>query len=347
MAKFGEKPQLNYAALKKELKLGGPQRLYLLWGPEDYLLRDFVNTLRELCLAGGADDFNAKRLDSAAPEAEDVAEAVNAMPFFGERTFVELRGFDVNKCRDERIIKQLEDVPEWCTVAITLPAGVSPDGRLAFVKQLKKDGKAVEFTAQGESALYGWLQKRFAAHGKTVSRDAMDRLMFLSGDLMNRLIPEIDKICAYAKEEAVTVRDVEAVAHHIPEADAFQMTECIASGDYDGAASYLSELLAGDREPTEILGTVGWQMRQLYAARVAMDTGRGPAFAKEVLGIGSDYRLKMLMNTARRFSLRELTNDVRLVAECGARSREQGSAVTDEDSLKDLLVRFAMENRHA
>ena len=42
MAKFRDKNTLDYAALKKELKTDGPGNLYLLWGPEDYLIADFV-----------------------------------------------------------------------------------------------------------------------------------------------------------------------------------------------------------------------------------------------------------------------------------------------------------------
>ena len=347
MARNNTRTKLDYTALKRTLKRDGPGRLYMLWGPEDYLIADFVASLREACLSGGAGEFDAKRLDGPLPDGRAVEEALDAMPFFGGRTFLELRGFDVNRAKDERLIKALADIPEWCTVAITLPAGVSPDGRLTFVKQLKAAGTAVEFTAQDQSMLYNWLGRRFEARGKRIGREAMDRLTFLSGELMNRLIPEIEKICAFAGGEQVTVRDVEAVAHHIPEADAFEMTECIAAGDYDGAARRLSELLAGDAEPMEILGVIGWQMRQLYAARVALDTGRGPAYAKELLGIGNDYRLRKLMDTARRFSLKELRSDVRCVAECCMRTREQGSVLTEEEALKELLIRFAMENRHA
>ena len=164
---------------------------------------------------------------------------------------------------------------------------------------------------------------------------------------MNRLIPEIDKICAYTKGERVTVREVEAVAHHIPEADAFEMTNCIANRDFDGAAHYLSELLAGDAEPVEILSVIGWQIRQLYGAKIAMETGRGTAYAKELLGISNDYRLRKLMKTAENFTLRALTSDVRLVAEYCMRTREQGTALTETEALKELLIRFAMESRHA
>lgn len=347
MAGRFDKEKLIYPSLLRELKTNGPMNLYLLWGPEDYLIADFVNQVRNACIGDGEADFNVKRLDGPGIDPSDIEDALNAMPFFGGRTFLELHGFDVNRCRDEKTAGLLADIPEWCTVVITMPDGVSPDGRLALVKQLKKDGKAVEFTAQETGDLYKWMTRRFAFHGKTVDREAMDRLMFLSGDLMNQLIPEIDKICAYAGSDRIMVRDVDAVAHHIPEADVFQMTERIAEGDYDGAAYYLSELMAGDKEPMEILGTIGWQMRQLYGAKIAQETGGGPLFVKDVLGISKDYRVRRLMQTAEKFTLTELTNDLRLVAEYCMKTRQQGAVLTEGEALKELLIRFAMESRHA
>lgn len=345
---FGKKEApLDYGALIKELRDRGPGRLYLLWGEEDYLLADFAARLRAACVGTEEDEFNAKRIDAPAPAAEDVAEAINAMPFFGERTFVELRGFDVNKCRDEHITSLFADIPDWCTVVITLPTGVDPDGRLAFVKQLKSAGKAVNFTAQAGAPLQNWIVRRFEASGKRVDRDAVDRLIFLSGDLMNRLIPEIAKISGYVPGERVTAQDVEKLAHHIPEADAFQMTEEIARRNYDGAAAKLSELLAGDAEPIEIMGVIGWQMRQLYAAKIAEKSGRGTPFLMEILGTSSEYRARKLAETAAKFSLPALTNGVRLCAEYAMKPRELGGALTDTEAVKEFLIRFAMESRHA
>ena len=346
MAGKNDRQKLYYPSLIKELKNNGPKKLYLLWGPEDYLIADFVDQLRSVCIGDGEADFNAKRLDGPSVDASELKDALDAMPFFGGRTFIELRGVDVNRCRDEKIARLLGDIPEWCTVAITMPDGVTPDGRLSLVKQLKTDGKAVEFTSQEAGDLYRWMAKRFGYHGKNADREAMDRLMFLSGDLMNRLIPEIDKICAYAASDRITVRDVDAVAHHIPEADAFQMTERIADGDFDGAAYYLSELLSGDREPVEIMGTVGWQIRQLYGAKIAEETGGGMPFAREILG-GSDYRLRKNMQAAKKFTLPELTRDLRHVAEYSMKTREQGASITETEALSELLIQFAMERRHA
>ena len=41
---------MNYSALKKEVSRDGPGRLYMLWGPEDYLIADFTVTLRQILI---------------------------------------------------------------------------------------------------------------------------------------------------------------------------------------------------------------------------------------------------------------------------------------------------------
>ncbi len=338
---------LDYTALTRELRERGVQNLYLLWGEEEYLLADFVKMIRKACLGDGDDAFNAKRIDGAEPNEDDIAEALNAMPFFGERTYVELRGFDVNKCREESTMKLFSDIPEWCTVVIILPTGMNPDGRLTFIKNLKKAGKAVQFTAQDNSKLRNWISRRFEACGKIIGFDAIDRLIFISGNLMTRLIPEITKIAGYVQSERITVQDIEKLAHHIPEATAFEMTDAIADRNYDTAMNKLAELLAGDSAPAEIMGSIGWQIRQLYTAKIAEKAGRGMEYLKEVLGTNSDYRIKMLSQSAKKFTLPALTNGVRLCAEYAMKPREFGSAIDDTEAIKEFFIRFAMECRHA
>ena len=343
MADNRKREVLDYSALLKDLNNKGPQRLYMLWGEEDYLISDFICRLRDACLDGGTEDFNCHRLDGQ-PALEDIEEAVNSMPFFGGRTFLELHGFDINACRDEKVAALLGDIPEWCTVVILLPTGSAPDGRLNLVKAIKKQGTAVQFTAQEGAVFYNWIRRRVESHGKRIGQNAMKRLVFLSGNLMNQLIPEIEKICGYAQGDEVTVEDVEAVAHHLPEAKAFEMTACISKGDFDGAADILSELLAGDQEPIMIMGAIGFQMRKLYSARACQASGQSEAYYKELTG---DFRSWETFPLAKRFALEELAEDVRYCAEYIMKTRERGAVLEELDALKELLIRFAMEGKHA
>ena len=341
----------SYKELVRRLKTEGPGSLYVLYGAEDYLVRSFARQLRDACVSAGTEDFDAKRLEGPGLNADDLAGALEAIPFFGGRTFVELHGVDINQCTGERFQQLLGDIPEWCTVVVTLPEGVKPDGRLSLTKLLREKGCVVEFAAQPESLLFDWLEKRFAAHGKTIRRPAMERLLFLSGTLMTRLIPEIDKICAYTVGGEVTATDVDAVAHHIPEASVFEMTDCIAEGNTDRAAGLMAELMASGEEPLMLTAVIGNQIRQLYAAKVAQERGLGTEFVQEVTRDKNgkkkpDFAVRNLMNSARRFGLEELRRDVRLCTETDYLLKSDNTT-TGTERMAELLLRLAMNGDHA
>ena len=79
MAKKKEEA-FNYPAELRTLKERGPERLYLLWGPEDYLREQYLFQLKKICLPEGEDDFSYKRIDGPALDANAFQQAVDAMP---------------------------------------------------------------------------------------------------------------------------------------------------------------------------------------------------------------------------------------------------------------------------
>ena len=333
--------KLNYAAVLRELKEKGPQRLYLLWGPEDYLREHFLDQIKQLCLPDGEDSFSYKRMDGPELEVHELQIAVDAIPFLAERSLVELRGVDLNRVKDaDAALKTLEDIPDYCTVVFVQQASFEPDGRMKLVKKLRGMCKEIKFTQQNQSELTKWIAKRFAALGKSVEFDAAQRLIFISGDLMNRLIPEIEKVAAYAKGERVTAADVEAVAHHIPEAVIFRMTDEIAQRSLNNAMATLAELLSDkNNEPIQMLGMLGLQMRRLYAARLAIEQSLGVSYVMDVCSMKSDYPANKLLQAARGYSLPQLKRAVELCAETDYRIKSSG--LDDRELFKEVVFRIA------
>ena len=339
--KTGKEEAFNYKAELRALKERGPQRLYLLWGPEDYLREQYLGALKKSCLPEGEDDFSYKRMDGPALDAQKFRQAVDALPFMTERTFVELRDVDINKLSDaEECGKIISDIPDYCTVAFVQNAQYEPDGRLRFIKTLRSEGCELKFTEQSPGMLTDWIARRFAAAGKKVELAAAQRLIFISGDLMNRLIPEIEKIAAYASGDTVTQADVEAVADHIPEAVVFDMTELIAQKKINSALAVLSELLADkSNEPIGVLAVLGIQMRRLYAARLALDKNLGSKYVMEVCALRFEFIASKLMSAARGFTLPQLKRAVELCCETDYRMKSSGE--DPRELLKEAVLRIA------
>lgn len=341
MAKKAEKT--DFAALSRTLRENGPERLYLLWGEEDYLREGFFAEVKKACLSGGEDDFNYHRLSGENFDVQALSQAVDAMPFLGGKTLIEVRGFEPNGVKEEtaeRLTAVLSDIPDYCTVVLLLPAGASPDGRLGLVKTLKKLGNAIEFTPQSQSLLVNWLRRRFDALGKSISPANCEKLIFTSGALMTRLVPEIEKIAAGASGDEITAADIDRLAQRVPEASVWELCDRLGEKNFDSAASLLAELLQSGEHPIMLLALIGGQMRKLYVARVALDEKKGKDFVMAACNLKMPFMADKLLRAAPGFSAAQLARAVELCAECDYKMKS--SSEDDEDLLKDLLLRIAV-----
>ena len=346
MAK-GKEEKLNYKLELQKLKAEGPAALYLLWGKEDYLREQYLTQLRSSCVPEGETGFSYRRFDGPEISAAELRQAVDALPFLSERSFVELRDLDINRLKEAQEIQEiLSDIPEYCTVCFVQNAEYEPDGRLKLIKTIREKGRELKFTQQGQGALIDWIARRFAAHGKRVDFEAAQRLIFISGDLMNRLIPEIDKIAAYAPGDTVSVKEVEAVAHHIPEAQVFELTDHLARREYNAAMNTLAELFAeNEYDPIYLLAVLGSQMRRLYAARLAIERKLGAKYVAECCAIKYDFLVGKLMDSARGFTLEQLKNAVRICAETDEQMKSSGG--DGRELLKNAVLAIALESADA
>jgi len=337
---FKEKPSANYNAEVKKLKNTPPERLYYIHGSEEYLSTHFLDALKTVCLPDGEDDFSYHRMSSEL-DFDELYQAINAVPFMTERTVVEIRNAELNKIKDpDRFVEVLKDIPDYCTVIFFQSSSYEPDGRAKLVKALKEIGCDLEFTEQSESSLVEWIGRRFGAMGKSIDFDAVMRLMFVSGHCMAKLIPEIEKIAAYTQSSRVTMKDVDMVANHIAEADVFELTDHISKREFGLAASTLAELLNNDEnDPIAILALLSYNMRQLYAARLAIDNNMGAKYIMDVFSMRYDSLAKKLISSARGFTLPQLRRAIEICAETDYKMKS--SSQNDEELLKEAIVRIA------
>ena len=337
MKKRKKEPALNYSAEIKKLKESGPERLYLLWGEEDYLRDSYLATMRELCFPDGVDDFQYRVFKAEQPDPAELRSAMDTMPFFSERSLIELRELDYSRSQDE-LLEAIADIPAYCTLAFVLDSTEEPNGKSKLIKYLRDNGREIRFTVQDQNMLLRWIARRFAFYGKGLEMEAAQRLIYLSGDQMKALIPEIEKVAAYAKGDKVTVQDVNAVANRIAEADIFDLTDAIAEKKYNAAAGILSDLLEQrDTSAPAILSLLSGQFRRLYLAKQAQDTKA----VMELCGLKHDFIARRLLQSARGFEEEQLR---RAIGHCAEADYRLKSGSTDEKQLlKETLMRIILE----
>lgn len=346
MAK-AEKKAFDYSGELKLLREEGPRGIYILRGEEDFLRDSFLEKLREFCLGEGTEAFNYHRLQGAVLDMPQLAEAVEAMPFMGERTLTEVRDFDINKTSaydPEALKKLVSELPEWATVAFVFSPGYAPDNRLAVIKAIKKLGRDIEFASPREAELTRWVMRRVESCGKRIDAGTANYLIWVCGSRMNTLIPEILKITGVSDGEEITRRDIDAVAKKAPETTIFDLTDALGAKNYEKAASLLADLLADrDEPPQKQIAMVSEQFRRLYVARVARDLHLGDSYITDCIPelTGKSYPITLLKRVCANYSRARLARAVSLCAECDYGMKSSGPEPAE--LMKELILRLALD----
>ena len=294
----------GYEALRAAIRAGVPANLYIFYGEERYLLQTMAQQLKDLLIPESFEEFNYHRLTGKGLTVQELAETAEAMPMMAEHTLITVTDMDIFKLDEGQrtaLIQLLSDFPPYCTLVFLYEqVTYKRDGKMKkLCAALNEYVQEVEFVQQERSDLLKWLKRRFAATGHDIDQTAADHLLFTCGSLMRGLIPEIEKIAAYAKGERITVADIDAVAEPVLDARIFDMTNAVTARDYDRAAAILSELLRMQTEPIVILAALGKELRRLYTARLALDGGKDRIWLKELWSMSSDYPARLLLQAAR------------------------------------------------
>lgn len=108
---------------------------------------------------------------------------------------------------------------------------------------------------------------------KLISRAAANRLVSLCGDDLTRLKNEVDKVCAYAAGEEVSVEDINKMATVNLESRVFDLSNAVLEGNGEKAFQVLNLLFDQKEEPIAMLYILSNAYIDAYRVRVAAESG--------------------------------------------------------------------------
>jgi len=328
--------------LKQDIKGNTPSRLYLFHGEEAYLREHYLDVMRKLVVGDCMPEFNLIEFEGEIG-LDVLSEAIDSYPAMSEKKLIIVRDFDIFK-GNEQCRTQLEnifsDMPDYCClIFVYATLACKPDKRTKLYQSLTKYGQVVEFQRAGRSDLISWVKRRFAALDREISTELAEYLIFYCGGLMQGLIPEIEKIGAYAKKREITRKDIDDVASPNPEAVVFDLTDAVAAKKYREAMAIAEKLERLNQEPIQIAALIGRQFRQLYTACLVRRNGQGAGELMRIWGMKSDYPAKLLLKTAQNISLEWVEMGVRLCLEADAELKLGGKS----DVVQFLIARLAQD----
>ena len=185
------------------------------------------------------------------------------------------------------------------------------DKKTKMYKQVKKNGSIVEFPRQNETTLSRWIEGRIRRNGKNITRDAYALFIRKTGDDMENIDKELEKLLCYTLEkDYIDISDVEAITTEQTENKIFDMIDAVALHQQKKALDLYYDLLALKEAPMRILFLLSSQFQRLMIVKSMTNQGFGN---KEIaLKAGCpEWSVRKYQSQSRAFSMDQLKQAIR------------------------------------
>ena len=194
--------------IDNDIKMGQLKNVYLLYGTEDYLKRQYRDKLKH-ALVEPDDTMNFSAYEGKDINPKELIDLSETLPFFKEKRMilVENSGFFKNSCDD--LAEYMSQVPEsTCFVFVEEEV----DKRSKLFKAASRTGSAVEFETPKEDMLVRWILGRIQREGKKITQSVMQLFLSKTGSDMENIDKELEKLLCYTLDKSeISAADVEAI----------------------------------------------------------------------------------------------------------------------------------------
>lgn len=322
-------------SLNEDLKTGQFKQIYLLYGEEGYLKRQYRDRFIKAMLPEG-DTMNYAHYEGKNINVREVIDLAETLPFFAQRRLIVFEDTGFFKSAGAELADYIKDMPET-TYFIFVENEV--DKRSKLYKEVKAKGHIVELTTQDEGTLKRWIQGIVRREKKQISDSVILYFLNKVGTDMENIQRELEKVFCYALDrQEITREDIDAVCvtqitNHI-----FDMVNAVADKNQRRALDLYYDLLALKEPPMRILFLMIRQYRILFQVKGLSGQGYGKKEIASKAGL-HPFAAGKYMDQAKKFRMSEL----RAVMEDGAdiEQRVKTGLLTDNLAVELFIVKHS------
>lgn len=329
---------MDLIELTEQLDEDNVEPVYVLHGPERFLIDLAIGRLREIVVSGPMADFNYQRLSAVdATGAAIVAEA-RAVPMMAKRKLVLVEDADKLKVADWEVLDTYLDapVPETCLVIV----GGKLDLRRSALKRAKKRGQVHRAEPLKERQLGSFVGLRAQARGVELTGGARAAIVAAVGPDCAALDDAVERVGLYAgSERPADENDVVEVVSAIRQHSVFELMDAIGNRQQSRVLELLLELLGRREEPLRVAALIARHLRQLIAARAHLHLKTDAGRVAGSLGVPL-FVAKKLLGQSRRFRGAELESALMRLARADLelKSSRRPGALVLEEAVMDLCL---------
>lgn len=298
--------------IAQDIKDGRFSSVYLLYGDEAYLRRQYRDKLKNALVPEG-DTMNCSIYSGRDINIEEIVTIAGTMPFFAERRVVIIENSGWFKGANERAVELIKTLP-GTTCMIFVEEAVDKRGRL--YKAAAAKGYAALCGIQDEETLRRWVMGLLKKEGRTITPDALGLLLDRAGTNMENIKREVEKLVCYKYyDDGINAADVEALCTVQIQNQIFGMVEAVAQKDQKQALALYYDLLALKEAPVKILALIARQFNMLLQVKEMKSKGYQEGDIADQTGLNLYYLKKKYIPQAARFKQPQLESALRACVE--------------------------------
>ncbi|MBQ8625221.1 MAG: DNA polymerase III subunit delta [Agathobacter sp.] len=288
--------------IDNDIKFGQLKKVYLLYGEERYLVRQYRDKLKK-ALTSPDDTMNFSAFEGDDVNVKEIIDLAETLPFFADRRVILIEDSKLFKKGGDELAEYLENLPETtCFVFVEEEV----DKRSRLFKAVTKQGNAVEFVTQTDETLMKWIGARISREGKNITQAAYRTFIAKTGTDMENIEKELEKLMCYCMDkDVIEPEDVEAVTTEQISNKVFDMVDAIASHRQKQAMDLYYDLLALREAPMRILFLITRQFQILLTVKVMSNQGFGNKDIASKAGC-PEWTVRKYQGQAKAFSLEQI-----------------------------------------
>jgi DNA polymerase-3 subunit delta len=321
--------------LNADIKSGELKQIYLLYGEENYLKKQYRDRLRA-AIAGEEDSMNVSVFSEKGIDVREVISIADTMPFFAERRLIVIENSGFFKKASPELAEYMEQVPET-TCFIFVEEEV--DKRNKLYKTVSKHGYVSEMKRQDDRTLTRWVMGLVKREGKQISESAARHLIQTTGDDMENLQQELEKLFCYTMHESVIRQeDIDTICTTQITNHIFDMVDAVAEKRQQDALQYYYDLLVLREPPMRILFLLIRQFRLVMEVKELLLRHASRPEISEKTGIRS-FAVRRYEQQAQYFTMKELRN----ILEDGAKTEQavKTGLMDDRLGVEVFIVKYS------
>lgn len=320
--------------LSQHIKSGQFKSVYLIYGEEDYLRKQYKDRMREALI--GDDTMNYNYYEGKGISVKELIDVGETLPFFNERRLIVVENSGFFSSSQEELAGYLKEKPET-TCFLFVEKDV--DKRNKLFKTVSSLGYAANMTAPDERTLIRWIGGILKKEQRFMREDAMRHFLERIDTDMENIRRELDKLVVYTDgAQEITVGDIDEVCTVYTESQVFDMVRSVAEKQQSKALELYYDLIAQKEAPMRILYWITRQFNQLYQIKDLQSKGYPDHVIAERMGV-RDFVVRKSKTLCQRFSLEELRKSIQICVE-----REEDvktGRLNDRMAVELLIIQFS------